>query len=754
MKSQDNPLRIAEITVGRQGGRIGITFAPGKKQSYGLTGPHDRDLGADLDTVAAWGAAAVVTLMEEHELARVKIADIGAEVRARHMEWHHAPIVDVTAPGPAFEAAWPVLSARLRSLLARGMRILVHCRGGLGRAGTVAARLLVEGGVPADASIAAVRAVRPGAIETSTQEDWVDAGRPASLPDPSRSREAARDRALGALVGLAAGDALGTTIEFTSKPRRAVLQTIVGGGPFELRPGEWTDDTAMALALADSLVRAPDLDSRDLMDRFVAWHRRGDYSCTGDCFDIGNATHAALAHYEETGDPIAGSTSEAAAGNGALMRLAPVAIRHWRSGKQMLSVADRQTRTTHGAPSTLRCSRQLADLIAQAIAGVPLDTLLESETAGAIEGGWRGLHRDAITGSGYVVSSLQAAVWAVARTTDFRSAVLLAANLGDDADTTAAVAGQLAGAVYGLSGIPKEWLDVLAWRERLEATAESLFDAGWSTAQAVELRRSRFVETGEGLRIIRPGIGEMVLRDGVLIPKETVESGQGPDIATSEPPAGWSRSVDELVEFWSSLGDASVHPEDAPRISGSEFALGLHPVPWAGPLRSAKAYFLFLNPGLNGQEWVEESRPAFAEALRANLTGDQPYPYLLSAHATHPGHKWARQTFGPDIGEADASHVCVLQLVPYHSEKGAVASKAAPKLPSSIAIRRFVHYGLLPRVRAGEAVLVVARSAKLWGVTQEESGIVIYHGAEPRRAFQTSNSRGGKLLRQILHAQL
>lgn len=750
MKTEDSSLRIAEIAVGQHGGRIGITFAPGKKQPYGLTGSHDRDLDIDLDTVAAWGAAAVVTLMEAHELERVKIADIGAEVRRRHMEWHHAPIVDVTAPGPAFESAWPALSSQLRGLLARGARVLVHCRGGRGRAGMVAARLLVEQSLPSSEAVAMVRAVRPGAIETLAQEAWVAAGCPTSLPEPSAAREAARNRAVGALVGLAVGDALGTMNEFSDKPRHAVLETIVGGGPFRLAPGQWTDDTAMAMALADSLAHDPSLDACDLMNRFVSWYRRGVYSCTGTCFDIGNTTRASLIRYEETGDPIAGSTSEAASGNGALMRLAPVAIRHWRDGETLSAVADRQTRTTHGAPATIRCSRQFADLLAQAIAGVPLNILLESETAGAIEGGWRGLHRDAIEGLGYVVRSLQAAVWAVARTTNFRSAVLLAANLGNDADTTAAVAGQLAGAIYGLAGIPREWLDTLAWRERIEDTAERLFDAGWPLSQFSPSAQSKFFETGEGLRLFRPGIGEIVFQDGGFVPKTASELNGESSMTTSYSTAAWSRSVDDLIAFWSRLGDAHVHPDDAQWVTAAGFAVDLHPVPWAGSLGGAKTYFLFLNPGLSADDQVEEARPAFKAALRTNLAGDRPYLYLQEKHATHPGHRWARQTFGPDITEAAAAHICMLQLVPYHSEKGAVASKVAPTLPSSLAIRRFVHEAVLPRVRAGKAGLVVARSARLWGVTEEEPSVVVYGGAEPRRAFQTRGSRGGKLLRHML----
>ena len=160
-------IRIAELPAGTLGGLVGVTFAPGKQQTDGLTGRHDRDLDADLDAVAAWGAAAVVTLMEADELDRYRIPNIGVEVRARFMEWHHLPIRDVDVPDAAFEAVWPQHSARLRSLVAAGSRVLIHCRGGLGRAGMVAARLLIEmGAASAEASAAVRRARDPRAIET------------------------------------------------------------------------------------------------------------------------------------------------------------------------------------------------------------------------------------------------------------------------------------------------------------------------------------------------------------------------------------------------------------------------------------------------------------------------------------------------------------------------------------------------------------------------------------------------------------
>ena len=475
--SDTNPLRIASLPFGGGGGVLGLTFAPGKQQRDGATAWHRRDLGTDLDAIAAWNAAVVVTLVEEHELDALGIADIGSEVRRRHMEWHHWPIGDYQVPGTAFMAAWPKRSAMLRGVMARGGRVLVHCKGGLGRAGSVAARLLVEDGILADAAIAAVRAARPDAIETPGQAAWVVAGRPAPLPEPDRSRMAARDRAVGALLGLAVGDALGAAIEFEPKPLFVRVDDLRAGGPHRLKRGEWTDDTAMAMALAESLAADPGLDADDLMRRFLDWFDTGAYSCTGKCFDIGMQTRAALERYRRSGVALAGSDDPAASGNGALMRLAPVAIRHWRTREALARVADRQTRTTHGSPETLAASAAFASMLADAIEGVGLGAILARPEAEAVD--WRGLRRDAVEGSGYVLRSLQAAMWAVSRSTDFRSAVLLAANLGQDADTTAAIAGQLAGAVYGAAGIPAEWLDAVAWRDRLAELSGNLFDAAW-----------------------------------------------------------------------------------------------------------------------------------------------------------------------------------------------------------------------------------------------------------------------------------
>ena len=287
---------------------------------------------------------------------------------------------------------------------------------------------------------------------------------------------------MGALVGLAVGDAVGTTLEFKDRDTYQPLTDMVGGGPFDLKPGEWTDDTSMALALAESLLAYPELDPPDLMTRFVAWRDRGDYSCVGRCFDIGTTVDRALDRWLQTGDPMAGSTDPATAGNGSLMRLAPVALVHWADRAKLADVAARQSITTHGASEAVSACVAFAMVLADAIEGKPHYEVLrprQDDYAGDIApimaGRWQDQPRTAIKSSGYVAHSLEAALWAVNETNDFRSAVLLAANLGGDADTTAATTGQLAGALYGLSSMPKDWLAKLAWHEQIISLGERLF---------------------------------------------------------------------------------------------------------------------------------------------------------------------------------------------------------------------------------------------------------------------------------------
>jgi ADP-ribosyl-[dinitrogen reductase] hydrolase len=299
-----------------------------------------------------------------------------------------------------------------------------------------------------------------------------------------KSLDADRDRAIGSLVGLAVGDALGTTVEFAARGTFAPITEFRGGGPFHLKPGEWTDDTSMALCLADSLNASTELDLRDLADRFVRWWQQGENSVTGRCFDIGIATREALARYQRTGDPRAGSTDLSVGGNGSLMRLAPVAVR-FRDVEAAILAARSQSLVTHASPECLDACGFFAELLVEAIAGsdkasvlAPRKRALSAKVAAIAGGAWREKTENQISSSGYVVNTLEAAMWCVDRSDDFRSAVLRAANLGHDADTVAAVTGQLAGAVWGLSGIPTQWLAQLAWRDEIVARSTRLWDAG------------------------------------------------------------------------------------------------------------------------------------------------------------------------------------------------------------------------------------------------------------------------------------
>ena len=479
--SLTHPLQIAAVDVAPGLGRIGVTFCPGKHQPGAATGSWARDLTLDVAAIADWGAAAVLTLVEDQELKSLKVEGLGAEVRRRHMDWLHAPIPDVSVPTPAFEAEWRLIGEGLRDRLRAGFDIVVHCKGGLGRAGMIAARLMVELGVDPDEAIVRVRAVRSGAIETAAQEAHVLACGVVAEQQPATTAQAIQDRCRGALLGLAVGDAVGTTLEFRARDTYPPLTDMIGGGPFGLLPGQWTDDTAMALALADSLAGRDDLYEQDMLARFADWWQTGSYSCTGTCFDIGATTQQALARWQRTKADHCGDTDPFSAGNGSLMRLSPVAVRFWRDRKKLRDVAARQSRTTHAAPEAVDACVVYAEVIADAIEGMPRSQVLRTRPgswAGKIEGiaagSWRGKQRDQVNASGYVAHSLAAALWAVGRAPSFERAVLHAANLGQDADTTAAITGQLAGALEGVTSIPTTWLDRLAWRERLEKAADTL----------------------------------------------------------------------------------------------------------------------------------------------------------------------------------------------------------------------------------------------------------------------------------------
>jgi ADP-ribosyl-[dinitrogen reductase] hydrolase len=296
-----------------------------------------------------------------------------------------------------------------------------------------------------------------------------------------------RDRFRGCLLGLAVGDAVGTTVEFRARGSFKPLTDMVGGGPFDLLPGQWTDDTSMALCLGTSLVACGAFDARDQMQRYCRWQEEGYLSSTGECFDIGRTVAAALDRFREHGQPFAGSKDPLSAGNGCLMRQAPVAMYFFPNLDDAERFGAESSRTTHGAAECVDACRLFARMICRALEGRgkaeiafgDADTFVGTDTiVGLARGEFREKPESGISGSGYVVESLEAALWSFLRTDSFEAAVLTAGNLGDDADTTAAICGQIAGAHYGADGIPAAWLQRLSMLEEITALADQLDRGG------------------------------------------------------------------------------------------------------------------------------------------------------------------------------------------------------------------------------------------------------------------------------------
>lgn len=312
---------------------------------------------------------------------------------------------------------------------------------------------------------------------------------------PSDVASTPRDRAVGALVGLAVGDAIGTTLEFQRPGTFAPINDMVGGGPFDLPVGAWTDDTSMAMCLAESILDTDTLDASDQLHRYFAWWRDGYWSSTGRCFDIGTTTSRALARFANSGAVTDAEPDEESAPNGSLMRVAPVPIR-WHA--DVAEAADRSgesSRTTHPSAQAIDTCRVTGATIAALIQGKPDHEVFGADfwNFGALHpavesvarGSWASKQPPDIKGAPYCVQSLEAAMWAVGGAVDFRHAVLRAANLGDDADTTAAIAGQIAGARWGWSGIPSAWREQIVAAERIGAIAGRLHDLG-SGAEALD----------------------------------------------------------------------------------------------------------------------------------------------------------------------------------------------------------------------------------------------------------------------------
>ena len=249
----------------------------------------------------------------------------------------------------------------------------------------------------------------------------------------------------------------------------------------------------MALCLATSLIECRGFNAHDQMRRYVLWWREGYLSSTGRCFDIGNTVRDALHRFERTGEPFSGSTDPYSAGNGSLMRLAPIPLWYSRNPRMAIRLAADSSRTTHGAHEAVDACRYMAGLLIGALQNLSKEQLLSPhfepltgiwkespltpKIAHIASGSFKQKNPPQIRGIGYVFESLEAALWAFYRTDSFQDALIQAVNLGDDADTTGAICGQLAGAFYGKGAIPDDWLNIVAERNLIESFASELYKA-------------------------------------------------------------------------------------------------------------------------------------------------------------------------------------------------------------------------------------------------------------------------------------
>lgn len=507
----DGPLEIATLAVPGGKGMLGITHCPGRCEA-GLGG---RELGQDLAAIRAWGATVLVTLIEEHEFALLRVDRLGEMAEAVGLEWHHLPIPDMDVPDWHFGRRWIYSGPRLRRLLRQGGRVVLHCRAGLGRAGTIAAHLLVELGMPAAEAISLVRRARRGAIQTQAQETHVT--RVGHIHPETDARMARR---LACLLGGALGDGFGYAVEFD---RLEAIQRRFG--PAGVRMPQFnhgqlvvSDDTQMTLftleglvrghlqgeAEDDALIRSIRLSYLDWLDTqggkgesHVAASRLMKHAVMHARQGPGNTCLSAL-EAGARGTPEA--PVNASKGCGGVMRVAPIALLPRVDARRAFTLGVRSAALTHGHPGGHLPAGALAALLRLLLEGRPL-----GEAAQATRGlllAWPG-HEETLArldtaleatrhphlghlppalGQGWVgEEALAIGLYAAARSLDFAAVLAIAANHDGDSDSTAAIAGQIFGAQYGLEALPHAWIrrldvldalcDVLEWGRPLWAAA-------------------------------------------------------------------------------------------------------------------------------------------------------------------------------------------------------------------------------------------------------------------------------------------
>lgn len=471
--SISHPLRINDLPLGN--GRLGITFCPGKKGDSVFGPDWNRDLDLDMDAIKNWGADAVLSLIEDHEFDMLSVPNLGVAVKARNIDWFHFPIRDLGVPTPEVMTSWGTLSPKLHKIIESGGSIVVHCRGGLGRAGTIAALLLTERGWSGPKAINDVRDVRPGAIETVEQEQWlICRSRHYGLPGI---------RLHSSLLGGAYGDSLGADIEFMSLDaiRRQYPDGITELPPHQGLRGAITDDTQMTLFSAEGLIRAHVRDRLKgicsppsvVHHALLRWHRtQGGKPCikTDDIGLIndrrlwarrapGLTCMSALAESLSFGAPAKNDSK----GCGTIMRVAPVALMVPRD--QVRSIAIETSALTHGHPTGQLAAAAWAEMLAEVATGAKLEeTAIEMAAQyERLEGGEETVRaiRKALDaprngtpetveslGGGWIAEeALSIALYACLAGTSFDETLQISVLHGGDSDSTGAIAGNMMGLI-------------------------------------------------------------------------------------------------------------------------------------------------------------------------------------------------------------------------------------------------------------------------------------------------------------------
>ena len=509
--SQTHPLRIDDLPVAN--GHLGLTLCPGKRGDSVFGAPWARDLDTDLDAVRDWGADAVVTLIETDEAAMLGVAGLGEGVTARGIAWHHLPIRDLEAPDDAGTQAWFALSPALHRILERGGRVLLHCRGGLGRAGTIAATILTERGHPVPSAIKAVRAARPGAVETAEQARWV--------ADLTGHRGGTGIRLRASLIAGAMGDSLGAEIEFLSlaRIRRWFPQGLTDLPPHQGLRGAITDDTQMTLFTAEGMLRAhvrgqikglchpPSVVHHALL----RWYRTQGGRPRMDTDDIGLIAdprlHARRAPGNTCLSALAGSTRfgelarNDSKGCGTIMRVAPVALMAPR--EQVHDLAMETSALTHGHPTGQLAAAAWAEMLADVAAGATLEDAARedlratarraqgAETVAALEAALAA-PRDGSPetverlGGGWTAEeALAIALYACLCARDLEDGLRIAVTHGGDSDSTGAIAGNMLGLLDPAAVRAHPWAGAIECADRIAVLVRDqvALDAGTITAE-------------------------------------------------------------------------------------------------------------------------------------------------------------------------------------------------------------------------------------------------------------------------------